>query len=113
MLNPDKPVWVHRNVTRGDWSVLQDGLVVGHMPHLSLKDAKFIVRQGGYRQFVKTGRKNVHAFVRGMMVPYVWTGTETHIKYDPRLEPQFIAEDEPVTHAALVTFNETGLWGTL
>lgn len=60
-------VKVYRNLhKKGRWySIMQFGLVVAHAQQLMLGDAVFKVSQAGRRRVLKTGRKNVHAFVTG------------------------------------------------
>lgn len=64
--------WVYRNLMRagGVWySIVQGGLVVGHVKEIAIDHPRFVVREGGRRRVLETGVKNVHAFVVGRIVP--------------------------------------------
>ncbi|UBV45462.1 hypothetical protein LAJ19_20265 (plasmid) [Deinococcus taeanensis] len=62
---PETPVEVYRNLTRRCWSVRQGGRVIAHSPWLLLRDVTMIVRPGGRDRVRRTGRNEVHAWVRG------------------------------------------------
>jgi hypothetical protein len=69
------PVWVYRNVGatyRDDpeptYSIRQRGRVVAHASAVMLAHARFIVDERGRQRVLRTGHKNVHAFVVGMLV---------------------------------------------
>lgn len=70
ILSFKKRVYVYRNLNmRGTWySIMQDGKVVGHTQDFHVAAARFVIRESGRRRAVKTGRKNVHAFVVGIPV---------------------------------------------
>lgn len=65
----DSAVRVYRNITRHIYSVQEKGpqgwRVAGYNSALLLTDATFKVYQAGYRRYLHTGQKNVHAFVCG------------------------------------------------
>lgn len=73
--NPSKPVSIYRNLHKNGpngesvYSVQQSGLVVGYTSNVRVEDATFVVRPGGRESVRSTGRKIVHAFVRGTVVP--------------------------------------------
>lgn len=58
-------VYVHRNLNRGCWSVLKQGKLQGHRHRMTLRDAEFRVRPGGFARMQREGVRNVHAFVVG------------------------------------------------
>lgn len=65
-----RPVKVYRNLhdkTGKRWSVMQDGLVVGHASRLCLVDVKFIASKAGMRRAKKLGHRVVCGFARGML----------------------------------------------
>lgn len=66
-LKPAAPVEAYRNLTRsGVWySLRQGGLVVAHAQTVLLMDVEFVVNDLGRQRVLKTGRRNVHAYVRG------------------------------------------------
>lgn len=70
-----RPVEVYRNLRGfrlpgpGPWySIRQGGRVVGHAKAMMLQDAEFVVQEVGRQRVLRTGRKNVHAFIRGALV---------------------------------------------
>jgi hypothetical protein len=61
---------VYRNLTRPDgpwYSVRQNGLVVGHSQAVDLHKCIFHVNEAGRQRVIRTGHKNVHAHVSGMV----------------------------------------------
>ncbi len=70
-IRPGEPIEVYRNLNRkpGVWySIRQDGVVVGHARAISLSGCEFVVQDGGRKRALREGRKNVHAFVRGVHI---------------------------------------------
>jgi len=69
-LDETKPVYVYRNL-RGDaehkYSVRQNGLVVAHIDKVLLVDVTFVVNPKGQQRVRATKRKNVHAFIKGVI----------------------------------------------
>lgn len=66
-IDPSKKVRVYRNLHKDCFSVKQGGLVRCHADHVTLKDCRFIVSKAGQKRVRDEGRKNVHAFVEGML----------------------------------------------
>jgi len=64
---------VYKNLHRGCWSVRSRergdryGRVVAHLDDVLVEDARFVVSQAGRRRVIAEGRKNVHAYVRGLV----------------------------------------------
>ena len=63
-------VRVYWNLHKHTWSIqsCKSGLVIDHKQHMTLKDAKFVVRKGGQKRVREEGKKNVHAFAVGYIV---------------------------------------------
>ena len=63
-------VRVYWNLHKKTWSIqdCKSGLVIDHKQHLSLLDAKFVVRKGGQKRVRQEGKKNVHAFAVGYIM---------------------------------------------
>lgn len=63
------PVYIYRNLhKRGvEYSIRQKGLVVGHTDAVAVRDAQFIVNNKGQERVRREKRKNVHAFVKGII----------------------------------------------
>lgn len=113
-LDVTKPIHVYRNLRAKNYSLMQKGLVVGHGNTILLSDCRFVVRQGGYRRFLREGRKNVHAFVVGTLKarnePF---GEETifvPVRYNPRIGSEFrTGSGQPVSGAERVLPDPVGM----
>lgn len=68
-INPDRPVFVYRNLHQKCLSVQQDGIVRCHTDNIVLEDAEFRVGKAGQRKVREEQRKNVHAKIKGTLVP--------------------------------------------
>lgn len=53
------------------YSICQNGRVVGYSNNLILENVRVRIYEGGQRKAKETGRKNVHAYFVGKLVPYV------------------------------------------
>ena len=90
-IDPDKPVRVYRNLHKKCISVKQGSLVRCHARHVVLKDCKFIVSEAGQKRVRQEGKKNVHAFVQGLVVDHMGLVDSTfvtdygwkHVYYNP------------------------------
>ena len=102
---------VYKNLHNGLWSILdrKTRCVVGHVRHACMDDAKFIVQPAGRRRVLKENRKNVHAFVRGVLKGYGETGllfchhadTQEFITYNPyKFDTFYTKNDEKPIHKA-------------
>lgn len=67
-INPERPVFVYRNLHKKCLSVQQDGIVRCHVDNIVLEDAEFRVSKAGQRRVRDEKKKNVHAKVKGMVV---------------------------------------------
>lgn len=68
-INPERPVFVYRNLHKKCLSVQQDGIVRCHVDNIVLEDAEFRVGKAGQARVRKEKKKNVHARVKGYIVP--------------------------------------------
>ena len=66
-IDPTKKVRVYPNLHKNCFSVKQDGLVRCHADHVTLENCHFIVSKAGQKRVRDEGRKNVHAFVEGVL----------------------------------------------
>ena len=70
-VDPSKPVRVYRNLNSGCYSVQQSVKgqykVLCHAPHLEIFLPDFVVSKAGQDRVRKEKRKNVHAYVVGML----------------------------------------------
>ena len=81
-IDADKPVRVYRNLHKQVVSVKQGGLVRCHADNVVLHLCKFIVSKAGQKRVRDEKRKNVHAYIEGLVVnprstdhllPFSWT----------------------------------------
>lgn len=87
-----KRVYVYRNLTKSCWSVMVDGIVRCHAQTVQLRNMKFVVRRSGYERYLRTNRKNVHAFVVGELVEVNGSGLnvpKSEVTYNPRVASLF------------------------
>lgn len=115
-------VYVYRNLKHGRtarplYSIMQNGRVIDRRHRVLLTGATFVVRPAGRLKVLQTGRKNVHAFVKGTLVDEHGAfgidadGADLPVKvtYHPRTTDTFLAEGRPVTGAGGVLLNERGI----
>jgi hypothetical protein len=94
-----KPVQVYRNLHKGCWSVKQNGLVKAHSDDITMFDCEFLVNQNNRLKVIREKRKNVHAFVKGILSKYChkhdhrrW-GKVKSISYNPYKRDSFYDMD--------------------
>lgn len=63
-------VRVYRNLNNGKLSILHKklGRVIGYAESVKLIEVKYVVLPGGKQRSIRTGQRNVHAFVEGVCV---------------------------------------------
>ena len=59
------PVMVYKNLHNGKFSIKQNNLVVGYCDNIILDNVTFKVSEVGRQLVIKTGHKNVHAYIVG------------------------------------------------
>jgi len=74
--------YVHRNLNRSCWSVLLRGKLQGYRQNVTLREAEFRVRPGGYARYLREATRNVHAFVVGTPCRGIPKGRRVRIRYD-------------------------------
>lgn len=112
LLDPSKSVQVYRNLTKKCYSVRQGGRVVAHVHTLYLKDATFVVQPAGRMRVRREGRKNVHAYIKGTIVPEVeWIKQPRLVMYDPYKFDSFVdgMTWKPVHSSPRVLISEVGV----
>jgi len=106
---------VYWNLHKRCWSVRHKGRVIDHTGLVILNDVTWVVQPAGNARVRAQGRKNVHAFARGVLVdPDTWTGpTEATrqmqdsytalVTYNPYRDTSFIDKStgKPIRHSAL------------
>jgi hypothetical protein len=86
---------VYRNLHKGCYSVRQGGKVRAHMDMVRMTHCRFVVSESGRVRVVESGRKNVHAFVRGFASVRFNLDSEkvpATIKYNPYRWQSFMQE---------------------
>lgn len=100
------------------WSArgCKSGRVEQRAEAMIVADAKFVVQPGGRARCLARKVRNVHALVRGELVPaphplFLVMDWEL-VAYDPYAAPYFyrVSDQAPVFSAKFVMFNESGCW---
>lgn len=116
----DKEVQVYRCLNRRDakwYSIRQAGLVVAHSKALMLTQATFVINKSGQRRAIKTGRRNVHAYVKGKISTRGAMGMLPEennrlcpVTYSPKSGFELRITEQPVKieYAAAVCLNQLG-----
>ena len=114
-LDDELPVEVYRNTNRKGvvYTIRQGGYVVAHADEIHLVNAEFHVSDSGRKRVKKTGKKNVHAWVRGEIVKECGELRNAFpVYYNPKKTKSFIRMDtkKPVHKAPFVTLNKDGVF---
>ncbi len=111
-------VRIYRNLNDKCLSVMYHKKVVGHAQSVLLNDIKFIVLEGGRQRAIIQKRKNVHAFIEGVLVKVSSETDETFelnegikISYNPYMQGSFFIEKtgQPVHKAKTILINSKGI----
>lgn len=118
-LDYKQPVEVYRNTNRKGvtYSIRQGGYVVAHATELHLLNAEFIVNKYGNTKVRTTGKKNVHAWVRGELVKKGLVQSENsnlqaRVLYNPKYNETFVTKKnkKPIQYAPAVILNSEGVF---
>lgn len=114
-LDDELPVEVYRNTNRKGvvYTIRQGGYVVAHADEVMLVNAEFHVSEAGRKRVKKTGRKNVHAWVRGELVKEKGPAEKMFpVGYNPKRFKTFRRLDRkrPIQKAAFVVLNQEGVF---
>lgn len=107
VINYDNPVYIYRNLNSKalSYSIRQKGLVVAHTDAVAIRDAEFIVSEKGKARVQKEKKKNVHAFIKGLIAQNGVMGTDAvraeetgkqlpaKVKYNPYLDLGFYCDN--------------------
>jgi hypothetical protein len=91
-----KTVDVYWNTRRKCFSVRLNGRIVAWWKEVTLEDCRFIVREAGRQRVRLTKRKNVHAWVRGVVtarMPDYYTASGQYVRYNPYKNTTFVDDD--------------------
>lgn len=106
-----KLVRVYRNLNTGTLSAQEkvggSWKVTGHPSRVKLKNAKFLVNEGGRQRVVKSGQKNVHAYIQGEMVGNGSVSGDK-VTYDPYKMDSFKARGKKIKNAKEVSVDSSG-----
>lgn len=89
---------VYWNVHLKMYSIRSKGVVIGHAKAVLVRDAEFVVQPAGNAKVRATGRKVVHAFVRGHLE--AWQGESTTTGDRRYVYPIWDASDRRYARAA-------------
>ena len=78
-------VEIYWNLHKKCFSVRRKGVVIAHGDSFSIRQPEFVVRPAGHAKVLKEKRKNVHAFVRGILYETDTSHMEcdTTVSYNP------------------------------
>jgi hypothetical protein len=116
-LDWELPVEVYRNTNRKGvcYTIKQQGYVVAHADEVFLINAEFYVSEAGRKRVLKSGKKNVHAWVSGELVKDYIPGDRSRVfqvVYNPKRYKTFRRTDtkKPIKHASMVMLTEMGVF---
>lgn len=112
-IDTSKPVEVYRNIRRAAYSIRQEGRVVGHTSKIVLEDVTFVIHEAGRKKVIKTGQKNVHAWVKGR-IPVRGLGVckpPRWARYNPKETKTFVDREsgKSLTWARYVILEDRGI----
>jgi hypothetical protein len=94
---------VYWNSRERNFSVREKGLVVDHPEALIMSDARFIVNAKARDRVRRTGKKTVHAVIRGTIVPAIEIPkTLCNVRYNPFRHDTFVTDAGPIFEAETV-----------
>jgi hypothetical protein len=115
-LNCNRLVEVYRNLHQDCWSVRQNGLVKAHTDKITILLPEFVVQPSGRQHVLASGRKGVHAWIKGMIYKddfRLFVGGGTAVKYVPQRFPFFTKpDDSPIKsgHFARLSYPKVKVW---
>lgn len=108
LLDLTRTVRAYRNLSRDCYSIQQDGIVKAHADSVALEDVTWTVSQPGRRRVIRDGKKNVHAFAVGHLVPATTALDAAPVVYNPYNMDSFRVEISP-EEAARLTKSDAAL----
>ena len=109
LLDPTKPVEVYKNLHRNCWSVRQRGIVRFHTHAIVLKQCQFKVSEAGRQRVLREKRKNVHAFIKGMVTRKGDRVKGDKVTYDPYKMSTFRKGGKPCHTLDAVVLSTVGV----
>lgn len=88
-------VHVYYNRTRKLWSIKHKGKVIQHREALALSDCTWVVQPNGNERCRRTGKRDVHAYVKGTLenlfvFEKMEQGLAVPVTYNPFFHTQFM-----------------------
>lgn len=112
-INEKEQVEVYRNLHTGGLSIRQNGKVVAHTEpgeYIELLIPEMIVQKGGRERVIREGKKNVHAWIRGLLMPGAGTiyPARNPLTYNPYKHRMFVNKKtgQEIPHAKYVLLSE-------
>ena len=109
LIDPTKPVEVYKNLHRNCWSVRQKGIVRFHTYAIALKQCQFKVSESGRQRVLREKRKNVHAFIKGMVTRKGDRVKGDKVTYDPYKMSTFRKGGKPCHTLDAVVLSTVGV----
>lgn len=104
--------YIYRNLHKGNFSVKFKGIVKDRIDTAIAENVTFKVSEAGRQQVIKSGCKNVHAYV--VCDTYKHTaktkGLLDKITYNPKVSATFICNGKPIVAAEKVIFQDGKLY---
>lgn len=97
-------VSVYYNTHKKCWSIKYKGKIIDHKKELLLANCSFHVSEAGRQRVIKSGRKNVHAWITGELLDAEFK-ILAKISYNPYKFSQFMCNDKPIVTCSGVYFN--------
>lgn len=92
-----KQVKIYKNLHNGLFSVMQNNLVVAHIESFKMSSVIFKVNESGRQRVIQEKKKNVHAFICGLLQEINCTDDDliisnphTKIRYNPYVSDSFM-----------------------
>lgn len=106
-------VHCYYNLHKNCISVQYKGKVVGHTEDIALTDVKFVVRPAGRAKVLREKKKNVHAFVQGIVVEKLVSDHWRRVSYNPYKGDTFylVDMDEQGIKASVETAHKAYITG--
>lgn len=109
-----RKVRVYRNLTHKCFSVkcMETNRVVAHVQEVTLGDATFPVSESQRQEVIRSGHKNVHAFVEGFVLDSYILERRRAITYNPRKKGYFYykSNGREIKNAGVVEMTMKGLY---
>ncbi len=109
LIDTTKPVEVYKNLHRNCWSVRQKGIVRFHTYAIALKQCQFKVSESGRQRVLREKRKNVHAFIKGMVTRKGDRVKGDKVTYDPYKMSTFRKGGKPCHTLDAVVLSTVGV----